>query len=99
MKLTTAITSERAAVSQPAWCLVAGAGQAAGPKRVQVHTTPFTVGRRPEMNLTLSCSSVSGRHAELVSDGAALWVRDLKSTNGTYVNGTPIQSATQVQEG
>ncbi len=42
------------------------------PQRVRVHTTPYTIGRRPEMNLSLSCASVSGRHAELVSDGDVL---------------------------
>jgi EAL domain-containing protein (putative c-di-GMP-specific phosphodiesterase class I) len=99
MRLTTAIAGEPRATPTTAWCLVAGAGQADAPKRVRVHTTPFTIGRRPEMNLTLSCASVSGRHAELVSDGDTLWARDLKSTNGTYVNGSPIQSATQVKEG
>jgi EAL domain-containing protein (putative c-di-GMP-specific phosphodiesterase class I) len=99
MRLTTVITPERLPASETAWCLVAGAGQAGAPRRIRIHTTPFSIGRRPEMNLTLSCASVSGRHAELVSDGEALWVRDLKSTNGTYVNGSPIQSATQIREG
>jgi EAL domain-containing protein (putative c-di-GMP-specific phosphodiesterase class I) len=82
-----------------AWYLVASTGQPKAPGRVRVHTTPFAVGRRPEMQLTLSCTSVSGRHAELVSDGETLWVRDLSSTNGTYVNGAPVQSATQLKEG
>ena len=64
-----------------------------------MHTTPFTIGRQPELHLTLSCTSVSSRHAELVSGGESLWVRDLKSTNGTYVNGNPVQAATEVKEG
>jgi FHA domain len=35
---------------------------------------------------------VSGRHAEIYADGAELHVRDMGSTNGTYVNGTRIES-------
>jgi EAL domain-containing protein (putative c-di-GMP-specific phosphodiesterase class I) len=99
MRVTTVLTGERAATPETAWCLVAGAGQTGAPRHVRVHTTPFTVGRRPEMNLTLSCSSVSGRHAELIFDGEALWVRDLKSTNGTFVNGSAIESATELKPG
>src|SRR5438093_9524981 len=89
----------RLPADESTWCLVASGGQSQAPGRVRVHTTPFTIGRRPEMHLTLSCNSVSSRHAELVSGGDSLWVRDLKSTNGTYVNGNPIHSATEVKEG
>ena len=30
------------------------------------------------------------RHAQIVFDGGAYWIEDLKSTNGTYVNGVPV---------
>lgn len=99
MSFSTAPIAERSPVQETAWCLAAGAGQAGVPRRVRVHTTPFTVGRRPEMNLSLPCVSVSGRHAELVADGPALWVRDLNSTNGTFVNGNAIRSATELKAG
>ena len=56
-------------------------------RRVPVDTSPFTVGRRPDQSLTIPSRTVSGRHAELVVDGEDLRVRDLGSTNGTFVNG------------
>src|SRR5262245_31063536 len=88
----------RLPTEESTWCLVAS-GQSHAPGRVRVHTTPFTIGRRAGMSLTLSCTSVSSRHAELIAGGESLWVRDLRSTNGTYVNGSPIQAATEVREG
>jgi EAL domain-containing protein (putative c-di-GMP-specific phosphodiesterase class I) len=53
---------------------------------VAVTTLPFRVGRRPGLELTLPSTSVSSLHAELYEGGSDLRVRDLGSTNGTYVN-------------
>jgi len=51
----------------------------------------ITIGRAPGNDLTLPHPSVSGRHAEIrkQQDGRFL-VRDVGSTNGTYVNGVRI---------
>jgi len=53
---------------------------------VSVSHLPFRVGRRSGLDLTLPSSSVSTEHAELYARGGALHVRDLGSTNGTFVN-------------
>lgn len=45
------------------------------------------VGRKPECDLTISCSTVSGRHCLLEFIDGWWWVRDLESKNGTAVNG------------
>ena len=42
---------------------------------------------------------VSGRHAELIETAGLLCIRDLGSTNGTYVNGQKIQTDTLLSEG
>ena len=47
---------------------------------------PFSVGRRPGCSLQLNYKTISGNHADLSSDSGQLWVTDLGSTNGTYVN-------------
>ncbi len=52
-----------------------------------IDPVPFRVGRRPEASLTLPRSTVSGLHAELFTADERLFVRDLKSTNGTFING------------
>jgi len=48
---------------------------------------PLVIGRSPDVDVVINNTSVSRRHAEVwrTSDGVA--VRDLDSTNGTYVNG------------
>lgn len=53
---------------------------------VSISRLPFRVGRRPGLDLTLPSTSVSTEHAELYDRGGQLRVRDLDSTNGTYVN-------------
>lgn len=58
-----------------------------------------TVGRE---NATLTFageSSLSRRHAELVRTGGSVVVRDLGSTNGTWVNGVRIQAEHELNPG
>jgi len=55
-----------------------------------IDPTPFRVGRRPEASLTIPRTTVSGLHAELFTVDDELFVRDLKSTNGTFINGERI---------
>jgi EAL domain-containing protein (putative c-di-GMP-specific phosphodiesterase class I) len=62
-------------------------------QRLPIHTLPFRIGRRPDLELVLSTSSVSKMHAEIFTSGGGLFVRDLQSTNGTFVNGQPVREA------
>src|SRR5262245_36076655 len=50
-------------------------------------------GRLGTLEIVLDDSSVSRRHAEVRSADNGWWVRDLESTNGTYVNGVRIGNA------
>lgn len=43
--------------------------------------------------------TISGRHCELVFSAGKLFVRDLQSTNGTMVNGVPIQGNFPIKDG
>ena len=52
-----------------------------------IDPVPFRVGRRPDASLTLPRVTVSGSHAELFTVDERLFVRDLGSTNGTFING------------
>ena len=67
-------------------------------RRVEVVNTPLIIGRREDVGLTLPCSSVSGRHAEIFEHEDALWVRDLSSTNGTYLNGKQVGTPMELKE-
>jgi DNA-binding NtrC family response regulator len=51
------------------------------------------VGKASENDVVLDEETVSRAHFELVRDGKGWLVRDLRSTNGTFLDGAEIQSA------
>ncbi|MFK7985772.1 MAG: FHA domain-containing protein [Sandaracinaceae bacterium] len=54
----------------------------------------ITIGRAPGNDLTLPHPSVSGQHAQISKQADGKFqIRDLGSTNGTYVNGQRVQMA------
>ncbi len=53
-----------------------------------------TVGRVSDNAFEIPEASVSSHHAELVLRGPDVLVRDLNSTNGTFINGERITEAT-----
>ncbi|MCA9280276.1 MAG: FHA domain-containing protein [Phycisphaeraceae bacterium] len=59
---------------------------------------PQLIGRSSEA-LPLSDSTVSRRHAELTPDNGDWWVRDLKSQNGTQINGVRVDVRTKLRAG
>lgn len=65
---------------------------------VQITSTPFIIGRTEDNDLVLRAKSVSRHHAEINLSGELLWIRDLQSTNGTYVNYKRIGEATELKE-
>jgi EAL domain-containing protein (putative c-di-GMP-specific phosphodiesterase class I) len=68
-------------------------------RRFRVDASRFTVGRKPESSLCISSPTVSREHAEMTAIDKGLLLRDLGSTNGTYVNGTRVTQPCTVQHG
>lgn len=58
--------------------------------RTRLWPLPYRVGRELGSSLRLSSTRVSQRHAEFFLRDGRLWVRDLRSTNGTFVNGDRV---------
>ncbi|MCI0336220.1 MAG: FHA domain-containing protein, partial [Acidobacteria bacterium] len=56
----------------------------------QLETPRFTIGRGPENTLCVPESVVSRSHAELIRIGNDFLLRDLGSTNGSFVNGARV---------
>ena len=63
-----------------------------------IEPSPFRIGRRLEATLRLPRTTVSGLHAELSVRQDRLFVRDLASTNGTFVNGRRIAGEVELRE-
>jgi hypothetical protein len=58
--------------------------------RIVLGVEPIVIGRLPECTVVLNDQNVSRRHAEIRRSGSDVVVADLKSTNGTKVNGAPV---------
>lgn len=66
-----------------------------GQERIQI-------GRQPDADLRFDPTSdlhVSGRHAMLFRDARGWFVRDLGSTNGTFVNGVAVSGDAEIHDG
>ena len=50
----------------------------------------LTVGRKDDNSIVLSDQHVSGNHAKIIVKNDLLFIEDLNSTNGTYLNGNKI---------
>ena len=60
-------------------------------KEVVIQKERTTLGRRPYNDIVIDNLAVSGEHAVLLSVGEDVYIEDLNSTNGTYINGKAIK--------
>jgi pSer/pThr/pTyr-binding forkhead associated (FHA) protein len=67
--------------------------------RVPLKGQAMTIGRDPTCDLHLDNRALSRRHAQIEKKGAAIWVRDLKSQNGTFINGNRVGDAQALNGG
>lgn len=75
------------------WCLESLVDGGKSLQRVPIVNVPFRIGRIVGLDLTLPFQSVSKRHAEIYCEGEELMLRDLDSTNGTFVNRKRVKGA------
>ncbi len=69
--------------------------QGGGPaQKTPLLSFPFSTGRNDTTDLPINSTRVSREHAVIVRAGDTYRVRDLDSTNGTFVNGQRIEEAT-----
>lgn len=61
---------------------------------IEVTSGMTVVGRHPQCDARLDSLRISRRHAGLIAQGGKVLVRDLGSTNGTWINGKRCESGT-----
>lgn len=57
------------------------------------------VGRHQDADLLLQAAEISRRHAALLLKDQLLWVQDLNSSNGTFINDIRIEQEKQLHDG
>jgi EAL domain-containing protein (putative c-di-GMP-specific phosphodiesterase class I) len=63
------------------------------PSCIPLERFPFTIGRKETVDLQIDSSRVSREHAQIIKENGAFRIVDLKSTNGTFVNGAKIRNS------
>jgi S1-C subfamily serine protease len=85
----------------PTATLLLDRGSRAG-ERVTLSASPVSIGRHPSNDIRFDPALdlvVSARHAVLIRDGRGWYVRDVGSTNGTWVNGQRISGDCPLRHG
>ena len=76
------------ALTQPATLLAKLHGK--GSQQIDLTHETVTIGRKADNTLAIEDPAVSGHHARIVKVQAVFFLEDLKSTNGTAINGRLI---------
>ena len=81
------------------WLLTGQLAEDQPVRQVRVDAPRFVVGRSPGASLCIPSPTVSREHAELTVVERGLLLRDLGSTNGTFVNGARVAEPFTVHHG
>jgi len=67
-------------------------------KAISIKLSQFVIGRDPSCHLRPANLLVSKRHCVLLLKGNRAFVRDLDSTNGTFINDQPVESEIELHD-
>ena len=68
-------------------------------REIPVTAPNYLIGRSLQCHLRLGCPQVSRLHCELIVRDGYVAVKDLESTNGTFVNGKRVTAEHQLHSG
>ena len=78
--------------------LVIASGKRAG-KAILLKRSEMLIGRAEECGIRLTSDEISRRHCSIKVVPDTVWVEDLRSRNGTFVNGRRISEKTKLYDG
>ncbi len=78
--------------------LIIASGKRAG-RAISMKRDKLLIGRAEECDLRPLSEEVSRRHCAIVKKDDVLWVEDLRSRNGTFVNGLKLTEPKQLADG
>lgn len=93
------IEGDPVAPHQTTWTLIRSIDDGRSAECIAVANNPFTIGREGSCDLRFHSPAVSLQHAELTPTLDGLLVRDLESTNGTFINGFPVEGESILDHG
>jgi pSer/pThr/pTyr-binding forkhead associated (FHA) protein len=80
--------------------VVVKSGDLAPGERFDLDSAVMTVGRGRQNDIAIPADDyASARHARFEPRADGVWVQDLGSTNGTYLNGTRLESPRRLSKG
>jgi DNA-binding NtrC family response regulator len=97
MVMTGLSTQSLAAKSAMRWICRTATGPMAG-REVAIGTRPIVLGADGSCDIVLTDATVSRKHAEIQVTADGILVRDLGSTNGTFVRGMRVETAVLTTE-
>ena len=80
------------------WFLTGQSGDVRG-REFLIISSEIKIGRTMENDIFVDDPNISRHHTLLFQKNGALWIRDLKSKNGTYVNGMKVPGDHVLSEG
>lgn len=100
MSQTSTSKTENELQATAQWFLSGQIDETRPVRQYAIHRSPFAVGRRSSADLSLAVGCISKNHAEFEVDAeGSLILRDLDSTNGTFVNGDVLKGETSIVDG
>lgn len=81
------------------WCLEGVSDEDKLLRRILMSPLPFRIGRQRNLSLCLSSREISRVHAEIFQMQSSLCIRDLGSTNGTFVNYKRLRGPIRLYDG